>query len=81
MDIRLRIIVFILYFVDKIANFLELFGIKLKRITRETTLKGIFSYSIAIYFFCLLAPRFKSTLITLESKKNCIIKVSNKSQS
>ena len=81
MDIRLRIIVFILYFVDKIANFLELFGIKLKRITRETTLKGIFSYSIAIYFFSLLAPRFKSTLITLESKKNCIIKVSNKSQS
>ena len=48
MDIRLRIIVFILYFVDKIANFLEIFGIKLKRITMETTLKGIFSYSIVI---------------------------------
>ena len=46
MDIKLRIIVFILHFVDKIANFLEIFGIKLKRITRETTLKGIVFYSI-----------------------------------
>ena len=41
MGLRIQVVVFILKLVDKIANFLErTTGIKLKKITRESILKG-----------------------------------------
>ena len=49
MDIKLRIIVFILQFLDFVANLLEkLFGIKFKKITEETVLKGEMSVQLLI---------------------------------
>ena len=49
MDIKLHIIVFILQFLDLVANLLEkLFGIKFKKITEETVLKGKMSVQILI---------------------------------
>ena len=49
MDIKLQIIVFILKFLDFVANLLEkLFGIKFKKITEETVLKGKMSVQILI---------------------------------
>ena len=40
MSIRIQVVVFILKLINKIANFLEIFGIKLMKITRENVLKG-----------------------------------------
>ena len=49
MNIKLRIIVFILQFLDFVANLLEkLFGIKFKKITEETVLKGEMSVQILL---------------------------------
>ena len=49
MDIKLRIIVFILQFLDFVANLFEkLFGIKFKKITEETVLKGKMSVQMLI---------------------------------
>ena len=41
MDVKLRIIIFILQFLNFVANLLQkLFGIKFKKISKETVLKG-----------------------------------------
>ena len=41
MDVKLHVIVFILQFLDFMANLLDkLFGMKFKRISKETILKG-----------------------------------------
>ena len=49
MNLRLQVIVFILKVINTIANFLDrTFGIKLKKINKESTLKGTHKIIIAI---------------------------------
>ena len=52
MNFILYIVVFILKIIDKISNFLELFGIKIMKINKETLLKG--KCYISWYFFSFL---------------------------
>ena len=40
MSVILHVVVFILKIIDKISNFLELFGIKIMKINRKTLLQG-----------------------------------------
>ena len=66
MDIKFRIIVFILQFLDFVANLLEkMFGIKFKKITKETVLKGKMSVIHCLFDYFL----FKVTTVLCRHRK------------